>query len=102
MTASALSRRGFLKGSGLAASAAILAGCGSKRASEATGSAAGSAAGAVAGADTITYGQGAEPRSLDPAIYDDGESAKVAVQVYENLVKYEDDSTEIVPSLADG
>ena len=101
MLDSTLSRRHFLEGSGLVAGAAVLAGCGSKRASEA-GSAAGSAAAApAAGADTITYGQGAEPRSLDPAIYDDGESAKVAVQVYENLVKYEDDSTEIVPSLAD-
>ena len=86
MLDSTLSRRHFLEGSGLVAGAAVLAGCGSKRASEA-GSAAGSAAAAApAGADTITYGQGAEPRSLDPAIYDDGESAKVAVQAYENLV----------------
>ena len=49
---------------------------------------------------TIIYSQGADPRGLDPAYVDDGESAKVIVNVYEGLLKYKDGSTDIEPSLA--
>lgn len=50
--------------------------------------------------DTLIFAQGAEPRGLDPALVDDGESAKVIVNIYEGLVKYAPDSTEIEPCLA--
>jgi len=50
--------------------------------------------------DILVYAQGADPRGLDPAMVDDGESAKVIVNVYETLVKYKEDSTEIEPGLA--
>jgi ABC-type oligopeptide transport system substrate-binding subunit len=33
-------------------------------------------------ADTFTYAQGADPRGLDPALVDDGESSKIIVNIY--------------------
>jgi len=51
--------------------------------------------------DTITFAQGADPRGLDPAYVDDGESSKVIVNVYEGLLKYADDSTQVEPCLAE-
>lgn len=51
--------------------------------------------------DTITFAQGADPRGLDPARVDDLESGKVIVNIYEGLTKYADDSTEVLPSLAE-
>jgi len=50
--------------------------------------------------DTLVYAQGAEPRGLDPALVDDGESAKVMSNIYEGLLKYDKDSTKVEPSLA--
>ncbi|MGI6230649.1 MAG: ABC transporter substrate-binding protein [Tractidigestivibacter sp.] len=90
----ALSRRTFIKAMGaLSASGAVfLSGCGSQRASEASGS--------DSAADTITFAQGADPRGLDPAYVDDGESAKIMENIYESLVTYADDSTDIEPCLA--
>jgi len=51
-------------------------------------------------AKTLIYAQGSDPRGLDPAYVDDGESAKVIVNVYEGLLKYKDGSTELEPCLA--
>jgi peptide/nickel transport system substrate-binding protein len=51
--------------------------------------------------DTFTYAQGADPRGLDPALVDDSESSKIIVNIYEGLLKYNDDSTEVEPSLAE-
>ncbi|MDR3036818.1 MAG: ABC transporter substrate-binding protein [Coriobacteriales bacterium] len=51
--------------------------------------------------DTITFAQGSDPRGLDPALCDDGESLKVMCNIYEGLLGYADDSTEIVPVLAE-
>ena len=51
--------------------------------------------------DTIIYAQGTDPRGLDPALVDDGESAKIMVNIYEGLLKYNKDSTEVEPSLAE-
>lgn len=50
--------------------------------------------------DTLIYAQGAEPRGLDPALVDDGESAKVMINIYDGLLKYNKDSTKVEPSLA--
>lgn len=51
--------------------------------------------------DTLIYAQGAEPRGLDPALVDDGESAKVMSNIYEGLLKYSKDGTNIEPALAE-
>lgn len=50
---------------------------------------------------TIVFAQGAEPRGLDPAFVDDGESSKVIVNIYEGLLAYAKDSTEVQPALAE-
>lgn len=70
-----------------------LTGCGSSAGSTANSSALGPN-------DTLVYAQGAEPRGLDPALVDDGESAKVMSNIYEGLLKYNKDSTKVEPSLA--
>jgi peptide/nickel transport system substrate-binding protein len=54
-----------------------------------------------AAADTLIFAQGAEPRGLDPALVDDGESSKVIVNIYEGLLKYAKDSTKLEPCLAE-
>ncbi|MDQ7095624.1 ABC transporter substrate-binding protein [Desulfosporosinus sp. PR] len=72
------------------------AGCGSS-ATSSTGSSGSSASNPN---DTLVYAQGAEPRGLDPALVDDGESAKVMSNIYEGLLKYDKDSTKVEPSLA--
>lgn len=70
----------------------VLTGCGSSKD-------AGSGTASKAN-DTLIYAQGAEPRGLDPAMVDDGESAKVMINIYEGLLKYNKDSTKVEPSLA--
>lgn len=74
--------------------AVALTGCGSSSSSASGGSASNAAN------DTLTYAQGAEPRGLDPALVDDGESAKVMSNIYEGLLKYDPTSTKVEPSLA--
>jgi peptide/nickel transport system substrate-binding protein len=74
--------------------AALLVGCGPAKNG-------GTGGGDTAAKDTVTFAQGADPRGLDPALVDDGESIKVIDNIYENLVGYKDDSTEVVPWLAD-
>lgn len=51
--------------------------------------------------DTLIYAQGADPRGLDPALVDDGESSKIIVNIYEGLLKYNKDSTKVEPCLAE-
>ncbi|SFC18021.1 ABC transporter substrate-binding protein [Clostridium uliginosum] len=53
------------------------------------------------GNKTFIFAQGADPRGLDPAFVDDGESAKVICNVYEGLVSYGDDNTDVKPCLAE-
>lgn len=50
---------------------------------------------------TLIFAQGADPRSLDPAYFDDGESSKVAGNIFEGLLKYKSDSTDLEPCLAE-
>lgn len=64
------------------------------------GSSSSSSAGSNSASDTLIYAQGSEPRGLDPALVDDGESAKVMSNIYEGLLKYNKDSTKVEPSLA--
>jgi peptide/nickel transport system substrate-binding protein len=50
--------------------------------------------------DTITFGQGADPRGLDPAYVNDGESAKIMCNIYETLLCYDKSSCDVKPCLA--
>jgi len=61
----------------------------------------GSGKGGSSRKDTFILAQGADPRGLDPAYVDDGESANVMVQVYENLLQYGEKDTSIQPCLAE-
>jgi len=95
---SSMSRRKFIElfGAVSAAGAASVftSGCGSTRASSDTTSS------STGLADTITFAQGADPRGLDPAYVDDGESAKIMCNIYETLLKYNKDSCDVQPGLA--
>lgn len=51
-------------------------------------------------ADTIIFAQGADPRGLDPAFVDDGESAAVTNNIYESLICYAPETTDLEPGLA--
>lgn len=51
-------------------------------------------------AKTFVFAQGSDPRGLDPAFVDDGESANVMVNIYDGLLRYKADSTEVEPALA--
>ncbi|WP_409303154.1 ABC transporter substrate-binding protein [Peribacillus sp. SCS-155] len=52
------------------------------------------------GGGMLIYGRGGDSTSLDPAMTTEGESFIVTEQIYENLVQYGEDNTEIEPSLA--
>ena len=49
----------------------------------------------------LIYGRGGDSVALDPAVVTDGESFIVTQQIYETLVKYGEDNTEIEPALAE-
>jgi peptide/nickel transport system substrate-binding protein len=49
----------------------------------------------------LVYAQGSDPRGLDPAFVDDGESSKIICNVYEGLLKYKAGSTDLEPGLAE-
>ena len=95
-----ISRRRFVEAMGAVGAFGVmgLAGCGSQRASEAGSS---SASGESGAADTITFAQGADPRGLDPAYVDDGESAKIMCNIYDTLLRYDTESCDVVAGLAD-
>jgi peptide/nickel transport system substrate-binding protein len=50
---------------------------------------------------TFIFGNQGEPVCLDPAIMSDGVTARVTNQIFETLVKYEKDTTNVVASLAE-
>ncbi|KGX83619.1 ABC transporter substrate-binding protein [Pontibacillus marinus] len=52
------------------------------------------------GKDTLVFGRGADSKQLDPSKVTDGESIYVTQQIYDQLVTYEQDSTEVKPALA--
>ncbi|SEN56105.1 ABC transporter substrate-binding protein [Lihuaxuella thermophila] len=52
-------------------------------------------------AKTFIYGRGADSKALDPIQVTDGESIKVAEQIFETLVKYKKENTEVEPGLAE-
>lgn len=52
------------------------------------------------GEKTLVFGRGSDSISLDAAIPTDGESIYVTNQIYDTLVRYEQESTEVKPALA--
>jgi len=50
--------------------------------------------------DTLVFGRGADSKQLDPSKVTDGESIYVTQQIYDQLVTYEQDSTEVKAALA--
>ena len=76
----------------------LLAGCGGGKKDEGTDA---SKEGASSDGAVLVYAQGADPRGLDPHLVDDGESAKVTIQIYEGLLEYEETTTELRPCLAE-
>jgi len=48
----------------------------------------------------LWFGRGADSVTLDPALSEDGESTKVIGQIFDGLVRYKADSTEVEPALA--
>lgn len=50
---------------------------------------------------TLIFGRGGDSITLDPLRVLDGESAKVCDMLYDTLVQYRDDTTEIEPALAE-
>lgn len=53
------------------------------------------------GGGVLIYGKGGDAVALDPAIVTDGESFIVTQQIFETLVKYGENNTEIEPGLAE-
>ena len=52
-------------------------------------------------ANTLIFGRGGDSLTLDPAKVTDGESAKVCEMIYDTLIQYRDDTTELAPALAE-
>ncbi|QAT48332.1 ABC transporter substrate-binding protein [Caproiciproducens sp. NJN-50] len=82
--------------------AAAATGCGQANSGGTSSSASGGSASSAKSeaGDTILYGASADPRGLDPALVDDIQSVKVMSNIYEGLLKYKSDSTDIEPCLA--
>lgn len=51
--------------------------------------------------DTLVFGRGGDSVGLDPALETDGESFKVADNIYDTLVRFEETSTALEPALAE-
>jgi len=51
--------------------------------------------------DTLVFGTAGDPKVLDPSLASDGESLRVARQMYETLVKPEEGGTKVTPGLAE-
>jgi peptide/nickel transport system substrate-binding protein len=52
------------------------------------------------GGNVLIYGRGSDAVTLDPADAEDGESVKVITNIFDTLVFYSDDGTDLVPALA--
>lgn len=55
----------------------------------------------MAASDTLIWGRGGDSVMLDLAQATDGESIKAGIQIFENLVKFGNDSMEVEPQLAE-
>lgn len=85
-----------------AAAAVVLAACSSSSHSSSTSSAAGAAASSVTAPAVVNIGYTADMgQPPDPDIFYEIEGNSVVTNVYEGLVQYGNNTTKIVPSLAD-
>ncbi len=50
---------------------------------------------------TLVFGRGGDSVGLDPALETDGESFKVCDNIYDTLVNFKPENTELIPSLAE-
>ena len=50
---------------------------------------------------TLIFGRGGDSVGLDPSHEEDGESFKVCSVIYDTLIQYRDESTEVEPALAE-
>ena len=57
--------------------------------------------GQTATESTLIFGRGGDSITLDPAHIEDGESAKVCDMIYDTLIQYREDTTDLEPALAD-
>ena len=91
---------------GLAASSLVLAGCASERGGDdptatTDGGTTGTETTEAAGPSTFTFAASSDPASLDPAFASDGESFRVARQIFEGLVGVEPGTADPAPLLAE-
>jgi peptide/nickel transport system substrate-binding protein len=92
-----ISRRDFLRlsGAGLAGATLLgVAGCGGG------GQIQGGQGGGGGSSNIFTFGQGADPVALDPIHITDSESSKVTRQIFDSLLKFAPESTDVIPALA--
>ncbi|WP_099159922.1 ABC transporter substrate-binding protein [Virgibacillus ndiopensis] len=54
----------------------------------------------ASGEKTLIFGRGADSIQLDPSKVTDGESIYVTNQIYDTLVRYKEENTEVKPALA--
>ena len=57
--------------------------------------------GQTATESTLIFGRGGDSITLDPAHIEDGESAKVCDMIYDTLIQYREDTTDLEPALAE-
>ncbi|MEK3989002.1 ABC transporter substrate-binding protein [Robertmurraya sp. FSL R5-0851] len=76
-----------------------LVGCSKNTANESSSEGEGSG-NEEAAVDTLVFGRGGDSVSLDPATATDGESFKVTKNVFETLIEFGEQDTELAPGLA--
>ncbi|CAJ1316277.1 Heme-binding protein [Paenibacillus nuruki] len=79
----------------------LLAGCTGNKSATTAPEANGTEETAATGGGTLIVGRGGDSAALDPAIVTDGESLKIAQQVFDTLLDYKEGTTEVMPSLAE-
>ena len=91
-----ISRRDFLKlsGAGLTGAALLgVAGCGGGETIQGGG-------GGGGGGNTFVFGRGEDSTTLDPINATDGESLRVTRQIFDGLLDFAPETTDVVPALA--
>ncbi|GAW91597.1 ABC transporter substrate-binding protein [Calderihabitans maritimus] len=78
----------------------VLAGCGTSEKS-AVNNESGDKQSEASAEKVFVFGRGGDSVGLDPANVTDGESIYVTQQIYDTLVKYDKESTKVVPGLAE-